>query len=64
MDVKVLDLLHGRKLCGQPRHEHTQVRRLDQQYDLLRKEGIHKIRRILHGRKTRYRHGLPTHASC
>jgi hypothetical protein len=26
-----------------------------------RKEGIHKIRRILHGRKTRYRHGLPTH---
>jgi hypothetical protein len=24
-------------------------------------EGIHKIRRILHGRKTTYRHGLPTH---
>jgi hypothetical protein len=28
---------------------------------LRRKEGINKIRRILHGRKTRYRHGLPTH---
>ena len=26
-----------------------------------RKEGLHKIRRILHGRKARYRHGLPTH---
>jgi hypothetical protein len=26
-----------------------------------RKESLSKIRRILHGRKARYRHGLPTH---
>jgi hypothetical protein len=37
MDVKVLDLLRGRKLCGQPRHayEHTQHHRLHHQYDLV-----------------------------
>ena len=33
--VKVLDLLRGRKLCGQPRHEYTQVHRIHDQYDLV-----------------------------